>query len=283
MALQVHFSDDPAFVLNRAGVFLASQPVLHNLVLSILHARVAQPEPGRYWMATQQDGILGVVLQSPLTFPATLTPMQPPVAAAMADAIADAGFALPGVNGEAAAAAMFAGQWRERSKSAATPFQGNRLYELLQIGEDPGIEGELRQAGPEDRSLMILWTRAFQQEIGEPGNQTESRTDRAVDRALDRALAAGQLWLWDRSGETVSMAVSREPVYGVVRVSGVYTPREKRNHGYAEACVRALSKHLLDAGHRCALYTDLANPTSNSIYRRIGYRAVAEVLRYRFE
>jgi predicted GNAT family acetyltransferase len=31
------------------------------------------------------------------------------------------------------------------------------------------------------------------------------------------------------------------------------------------------------------LYTDLANPTSNSIYRRIGYRAVAEVLRYGFE
>lgn len=28
--------------------------------------------------------------------------------------------------------------------------------------------------------------------------------------------------------------------------------------------------------------TDLGNATSNSIYRRIGYRAVAEALRYRF-
>jgi len=35
------FIDDPALVLSRAGVFLSSQPVLHNLVLSILHARVA--------------------------------------------------------------------------------------------------------------------------------------------------------------------------------------------------------------------------------------------------
>jgi predicted GNAT family acetyltransferase len=79
------------------------------------------------------------------------------------------------------------------------------------------------------------------------------------------------------------MAVAREPVDEVVRLSGVYTPPEKRNHGYAAACVHALSRRLRDAGHRCILYTDLANPTSNSIYRRIGYRAVAEALRYRFE
>src|SRR6202021_3212643 len=77
--------------------------------------------------------------------------------------------------------------------------------------------------------------------------------------------------------------VSRKRVGGVVLLSGVYMPPEKRKNGYAAACVHALSKRLRDAGYRCILYTDLANPTSNSIYRRIGYRAVAEVLRYRFE
>jgi hypothetical protein len=145
MELKVLFSKDPAFVLSRAGVFLSSQPVLHNLVLSILHARVAQGDPGRYWMAIQQDDTVGVVVQSPLTFPATLTPMEPGVATAMADAIAEMGIALPGINGEAATAAMFAGQWSERSKSAATPFQGNRLYELWEVGEVPKVEGKLRQ------------------------------------------------------------------------------------------------------------------------------------------
>jgi predicted GNAT family acetyltransferase len=275
MELKVVFSEDPAFVLNRAGGFLASQPVLHNLVLSILHARVAQNDPGRYWIATQREDVVGVVLQSPLTFPATLTPMQPPVAAAMADAIADARIPLPGVNGEAATAAIFSGQWSERSKSAATPFQGNRLYELLEVTEVPAIEGRLRQAGPEDRSVMILWTRAFQLEIGESADDTELR--------VDRGLAAGQLWFWDRNGEAISMAVARDPVERVVRLSGVYTPPEQRRHGYAAACVHSLSSRLRDAGYRCILYTDLANPTSNSIYRRIGYRAVAEALRYRFE
>jgi hypothetical protein len=99
MEFKVLFSEDPAFVLSRAGSFLSSQPVLHNLVLSILHARVAQGDPGRYWVAIQRDDTVGVVVQSPLTFPATLTPMEPAVATAMADAITEAGIALPGING----------------------------------------------------------------------------------------------------------------------------------------------------------------------------------------
>jgi RimJ/RimL family protein N-acetyltransferase len=275
MELKVLFTEDPAFVLRRADKFLSSEPALHNLILSILHARVAQGDPGRYWIAVYGEEAVGVVIQSPLEFPATLTPMAAPAVMAIVDAIAEAGVSLPGVNGDAAAAANFAGQWSERRKSAAIPFQGTRLYELLELGEVPRIEGHLRQAGRPDRSLMILWTRAFQDEIGESDNDTELR--------VDRALATGQIWLWDQNGETTSMAVGREAVQGVVRLSGVYTPPEKRNHGYAAACVHALSKHLRDRGHRCILYTDLANPTSNSIYRRIGYRAVAEAIRYRFD
>ncbi len=151
MELKVQFSEDPAFVLSRAGVFLSSRPVLHNLILSILHARVAHGDPGRYWMAIQRDDAVGVVVQSPLTFPATLTPMEPTVAMAMADAIADAGVALPGINSEAATAATFAGQWSERSKSAATPFQGNRLYELLELGE---VSRRQVTAGRSDRAQL---------------------------------------------------------------------------------------------------------------------------------
>jgi predicted GNAT family acetyltransferase len=273
--LKVQYSEDPTFVLGRADEFLSSEPVLHNLILSILHSRIAQGDPGRYWIAFHGKKTVGVAVQSPLEYPATLTPMEPRAVLAMVDAIAEAGVTLPGVNGDAATAARFAGQWSERCKSAATPLQGTRLYELSELREVPRTEGQLRRAAPSDRGLMILWTRAFQDEIGESASDTELR--------VDRGLAAGQLWLWDQNGETTSMAVSREPAQGVVRLSGVYTPPEKRKRGYAAACVHALSKHLLGCGYRCILYTDLGNPTSNSIYRRIGYSAVAEALRYRFD
>jgi len=200
--------------------------------------------------------------------------MEASVVAAVVDAIAAAGVVLPGVNGDAATAASFAGQWTERCKASATPFMGTRIYELLEDGGTPNVKGELRRAVAKDRSLMIDWTRAFSAEVGEDASDDEGR--------VDRGLAAGQLWIWD-DAETVSMAVARSPAERVSRIAGVYTPPELRKRGYAGACVYALSKHLRDGGYRCMLYTDLANPTSNSIYRRIGYRAVGEALRYRFE
>jgi RimJ/RimL family protein N-acetyltransferase len=274
MGVKIIFSEDPARVLSNTREFLASQPILHNLVLSILEARVAGSEPGRYWVAIEQGKTVGVVLQSPLSFPATLTPMEPEVVVAMVDAIAEAGVVLPGVNADAATAASFAGQWTERCKTGATPFMGTRIYELLEEGEAPNIKGELRRALAKDRGLMIRWTHAFSEEAGEDTSDTELR--------VDGRIAAGEQWIWD-DGETLSIAVHRAPAERVTRIAGVYTPPELRKHGYATACVYALSNHLRRAGYRCMLYTDLANPTSNSIYRRIGYRAVGEALRYRFE
>lgn len=79
------------------------------------------------------------------------------------------------------------------------------------------------------------------------------------------------------------MATYSKPVEGAVRLQAVYTPAERRHSLYAGACVAALSQILLDRGYHCLLYTDLGNPSSNSIYRRVGYSAVAETLRYRFE
>ena len=48
------------------------------------------------------------------------------------------------------------------------------------------------------------------------------------------------------------------------------------------ACVGFVSRQMVDAGLRCVLYTDLDNPTSNSVYRSLGYRAISENVRYEF-
>ncbi|MEX2158805.1 MAG: GNAT family N-acetyltransferase [Dehalococcoidia bacterium] len=275
MHISVTFTDDPARVLTEAHDFLASEPVHHNVILTLLHTRVAHPEPGRYWTATDGGRTVGVVFQSPLTYHATITPMPPEAVVALVDAVADAGVALPGVIGDAATAARFAGQWTERHKSAATPYEGQRIYEVRDVQDDPTASGHLRQAVAADRDVVVAWWRAFQAEVGEGAAATDA------GRAVDQRLPAGQLWLWD-DGDPVSLAGASAPVEGVARIGPVYTPPETRGRGYAAACVAALSKQVLAGGHRCILYTELGNSTSNFIYRRIGYRAVAEVLRYRF-
>jgi predicted GNAT family acetyltransferase len=68
----------------------------------------------------------------------------------------------------------------------------------------------------------------------------------------------------------------------VTRIQTVYTPDTLRRRGYASACVGQLTRRLVDSGQECILYTDLGNPTSNAVYRRLGYEPVVEALRYRF-
>ena len=64
-----------------------------------------------------------------------------------------------------------------------------------------------------------------------------------------------------------------------MRVGYVYTPPEERGRGYATGLVAELTREALASGRRSAfLYTDLANPTSNAIYARIGYVPVRDVV-----
>jgi predicted GNAT family acetyltransferase len=120
---------------------------------------------------------------------------------------------------------------------------------------------------------------ALPHERREPG-------DANVERALDDRIRGGPgaaLWVWERDDHVVAMAgyVGRTP--NGIRVGPVYTPPEHRRRGYATSLVADLSRWLLEQGNRsCYLFTDLANPTSNAIYARIGYRRICDAVEYRF-
>ena len=275
MAIEVSFSDNAGWVLEKAKVFLRSKPVHNNVILTLLHARVKHFILGRYWVATDGNAVVGVAFQSPLNLPAIVTPMESNVVRSVVDAISDAKVKLPGVGGDATTAAHFAGQWAERQKSAVVPFMGQRIYEVEEVEEPAGVKGDLRKAVPSDQERLIDWVRHFWAD-------TNAVQESNAESLVDRRVSAGQVWLWDSAGP-VSMAGLTPPVEGVVRVQLVYTPPEHRGKGYASACVASLSKQVRDEGHRCILYTDLGNPISNSVYRRIGYSVVAEGIQYRFE
>lgn len=276
MAPRVEGIEAPDRVLEAAGAFLASDPIRHNVIMTLLRNRVADPGPGRYWIVYVDDDPAGVVFQSPLHFMATITPMPSEAIEVAVEAILSDGVQLPGVNGEAATAAQFAGHWAEGNKRAVRPIQAQRIYELEQLVPARAVGGTLCPATDDDRQTLVEWFEAFQAEAGERGGGGD------LAHLVERRLKAQQLWLWEDQGP-VAMAGLSEAVAGVVRVGPVYTPPLRRNRGYASALVAAVSTAARSNGHRCILYTDLANPTSNSIYRAIGYRAVTEALRYEFD
>ncbi len=274
MDVEVAATGSPDRVLRDASEFLRRDPVRHNMVLSVLQARVTHPEPGRYWLARINGEVAGVVLQSPTQFWATVTPMPDDAVRAAVDVIVEQGVELPGVNGQAATAARFAGSWSERARCTARPVQGQRIYEVDDVVGAAAVAGRMRPATEPDRELLAAWFRAFASETG-----ASAGGDPVVDVA--RRTAGGHLWLWDDGGP-VAVAGIRQPVEAVVRIGPVYTPPARRARGFGSALVAEVSRRVRVAGDRCILYADLDNATSNSIYRAIGYRAVDEALQYEF-
>jgi GNAT superfamily N-acetyltransferase len=264
---------DPAELLATAGSFLDSQPTRHHVLLTVIADRVGSAVPGRYWVVRDGETIVGVAMQTPLEWRVGMTPMPVGAARALAAHMADTGTAVPGVEGEAEAAAAFAGTWSDLSGMAAQPERATRIRELGTLSLPAGVPGQLRSPLSADTPTMVAFLDAFALGMGEPGLTEEQVVQRAE---------AGRLAVWDVDGAVVSLVGRTDAVAGVVRIAPVYTPPAQRNHGYAAACVGALSAQMLAGGHRCILYADLANPTSNGVYRRLGYEAIAEVLRYEF-
>lgn len=158
-----------------------------------------------------------------------------------------------------------------RLGSAPSLVMGQRIHELHAIQPLSNLPpGQLRLANDQDTGRVIEWVAAFMEYAGERGDAVALARDR-IGRRL--------LYLWE-TDEPVSMAAWTGQTRNGVRVNLVYTPPALRGHGYATACVAQLSRQLLRQNRFCCLYTDLANPTSNAIYHRIGYRPVCDAAVY---
>jgi predicted GNAT family acetyltransferase len=254
----------------RAGAFLATSPVQNNLPLTIIEQSIEHSLAGTFWLVMDGPEMVGFALESPPGFGAVLAPMPTAMCHLLAESITAK---LPHVVGEAATVAAFAGRWTESHATAVTAIDGQRLYELTDLRSVANASGSLRLARPDDRDTLVGWVDAFVEDADVVPVHAEELVDSRIERE--------QFWVWDDDG-IVSMAGTSVAVAGVVRVQYVYTPRDRRGKGYATACVEHMSRALTDRGLRCVLFTDLANPTSNGIYRRIGYEAVAEILGYDF-
>ena len=273
-SFHVEAMSDPAAVLERAGCYLASDPVQLNLVWSILRQRCESGVAGSYWVLEAHDVVTGIVLESPPGHGAAISPVGSEEAACLAEAISAKGHHLTGISGLACASAVFAGRWTETAATSAVVQEAQRLYVLDRLCLSAAVPGSLRRAEVFERRLLTEWWSAFQVETGSPHLD--------VAPAVEAALDGGRLFVWDHDGPRC-VARATEPLGGVSRIGAVFTPPRWRRRGYASACVGALCGWLHEEqGANAVLYAQLCNSSSNAIYRRLGFRAVSEVLAYKF-
>jgi predicted GNAT family acetyltransferase len=265
-----------------AGGFLRSRPVHHTIQLVALDALGARG-PSAFgdvtplfgWWRAGSGPVTAALLHTP-PFPLLLTRLPAHSAGALADALATRGRELPGVNAEPGDAEAFAAAWSGLTGAGWREFRRSRLFRLEQLTPpDPSPRGAARVATAADRGLLESWLDAFRQELADLGGPG---TGMIEDR-----ISHGGLTLWEAGGAPVSLAGCSRPAEGVVRLGPVYTPAEHRGRGYGGAVTAAVSQAALAAGAaHVVLFTNLANPTSNALYHRLGYRPVEDRLVLQF-
>ena len=302
--------------LAEAGEFLRAEPARNTVILSVtenLRLRAAAlpyghqaPDPGRpdtgpghgsqptsdeplfgWWRPGPSrtagpgergaDSLSAAFMHTP-GFPVFLTATSSQAAAELGGLLASARPRVPGVNAQPQVAAAFAGTWRQHTGHAVTVHRRMRLHCLGTLAwPDPGPEGRPRMAGQGDRDLLAEWFEAFAVEVNDAAAADHTA-------AVDQRLGYGGITVWEAGGVAVSVAGITRAVAGMVRVGPVYTPPALRGRGYAGGATAAVSQAALDRGAtQVVLYTDLANPTSNALYERLGYRPVEDRVVLAFE
>jgi ribosomal protein S18 acetylase RimI-like enzyme len=256
--------------LAAAEAWLLEREAENNLVLGLaLGLRDAPPSAAPApWLITVHDGgrVAGCALRTP---PRGLVLTQADVGA-LGTLLASLGpeeLRLPRVTGPEPASSDFATLWSRASKRPSRVRLSQWFYateEILPLARR--AQGRLRRADEVDLPWVADSVASFLR---------DTHTDEPTPPAeLARArLRAGQLSLWEEDGRPVCMAGWQGRTPNGVRVGFVYTPPELRGRGYASACVGELSARLLAEGLRyVCLYADAANPASNAVYRKLGYR-----------
>jgi len=272
MSIRVLRHDNAESFFDCAESWLLEAEVENNLIFGIARSIQADAPPvASNLLFTMQEGklVVGCAIRIP---PRSLliTRIQRPAIEALIHSLRAELPSIPAVMGPEPSSGDFAARWSALQRQPCRSRNRGRFYVLRRIPTGlPETPGHLRLATSSDLELVTPWVAEFAQDASQDSRQV----------AMQRIMA-GQLVLWHTSSP-VSMAALTGATPNGRRVGMVFTPPAERCHGYASACVAALSRAVLSMGNSyCCLYADLANLTANGIYARIGYEPIYDAAEY---
>jgi len=277
MHLNVH--DSAAGFLSAAGTFLKISEAENNIVTIAAARMVSSPmgdDAGAY-LASVEDG--GTVVAAALHGSAggmLLTSGPAPALTLFAADMAQRCRAPKSMVGPLDACEVFAREWSGRTGQRHALRFHLRHYELHRPPLPARARGNMRAPREQEHELLLAWQLAFIEEVRLADDSARAQ------RVFGRRLEQGTVRVWD-DDRIVALAGYGDGGTDVARIAPVFTPPQYRKRNYASALVAELSRELFEQGKRAIfLTTDVANPTSNSIYSKIGFIASADHYHFDF-
>ncbi|TWT24676.1 GNAT family N-acetyltransferase [Planomicrobium sp. CPCC 101110] len=254
---------------------------IYSLFLGVLN-QIKQGKYEDYFLAIAEDEevVLAACLMTPphplqlITFVDT-----PEVESELSKLLIESGVELNGVIGDRETANRFVLAWTAETGQKAHLLMDQGLYRADAVAN--GLEkspGTWRVANKKDAPLLEEWCLLFEVETG---IKVSSAAEAA--RQINQFIENKEVYVWEVDGEVVSCMKKTRPSKRGITVSFVFTPRKHRRKGYARSLVAEVTEELLFEYDFAMLYTDLKNPTSNKIYREIGFEQVANPVHVSFE
>jgi len=282
--MEVRFYDEAVGFWAVAHSLYEADAVRHTTELSVIHAVLHAPQENAapLVLVTLHDdagSLRGAAMRTP-PWPMALSGIQVDDVPLLVRELLPRHPELDSVIGPRDVAEAFAGVWATTTDRSVRTVLDLRLYRLTELVR-PNIPGRTRLATEADLDVVVQHWCGFSADA--LGHRESSLAE--VEESVRRQFALGSgIALWEVDGTIVSSATAKVPNAGAARIGSVYTPPEHRRHGYAAAVTAAAAQWAREAGaEEVLLYTDLANPTSNGVYQRIGFRPVADFAELAFD
>ncbi|WP_078146494.1 GNAT family N-acetyltransferase [Exiguobacterium sp. HVEsp1] len=266
---------DPNHFSDRVMKALLDEEAKNSLMIGVLNNVKQGIYETFYQFTVEEDGELLAILQvtppHPLHFIVVDSEREEELPDFIIPHLLKEAIPFAEVVSERQQAERFGKVWQELTSGSSEMFMSQGLYRLDSVEDIDMAKGHMREATMADKAQLEAWYSAFEVESGLRSSPPEKVT-KAVQTMLDREEAV----FWEVDGQVVSCAKRARPTVNGITVSFVYTSPSARGKGYARSLVADLSRQLLETKSFCVLYTDLTNPTSNKIYREVGYQQIMD-------
>jgi GNAT superfamily N-acetyltransferase len=270
--MSVHSTGSVDEYAHAVQAFLEEEPCARNVLLTVIDQvrahPAADPPPSFWWVTAGSGAVVGAASWTP-PYPLLVSSVPPDAAAELAAAMVARAVSLqlapPGLNGPEASAGAVAMAWAQATGDTIVRERLILLNVLGNLIEVPTPPGTRRAATLDDVPMLGMWLDAF-------GAEVDIIVGASSVATAERSVRAGMYDLWIDDAIPVCL-VGHRVAAGVLRVGPVYTPPEHRNRGYGRRLTYEVTAGALEHPdvHQAMLFTDAANPVSNSIYRQAGY------------